>query len=457
MQSEAQSGPATIIVTHSATEEGKDVPPRDTWPLWRRILFRFFFVLLSFIVLPLDWLGIIPGLRTLVEYYYTGFDWLALKLNAWIFHVPRPAVPIQNNGSGDTSLAWAGMFLILTLAVAGAILWSVLDRKRNSYKQLNYWLCLATRYFVIITCFAYGMIKLFALQMPFPTYSNLMTPLGDYLPMRFSWMFMGYSQPYQVFSGAMEVLAGALLLFRRTATLGTLLATGVFLNVAMMNLSYDIPVKLFSITMVACCLFLLANEMRRMLCFFVWNRVAGACNLYDFPLRKRWMRIGRIVLKSIFIVAVTGGFFAESLSRQKEYKGWMTNMPFKAGVYDVVSFAVNGDTVPPMLFDSARWQNLVFDNNRSGSVATTDTAFMRRYNRAYFIYKADTVARRLQFLKSLTDSTPIASFRWQWLDSATLAFTGRRQRDSLYLVLRRNNRHFQLAERQFHWISEANR
>ena len=45
-----------------------------------------------------------------------------------------------------------------------------------------------------------------------PTLSQLATPLGDLLPMRLSWLFIGYSTPYQVFSGVMETVAGLLLL-----------------------------------------------------------------------------------------------------------------------------------------------------------------------------------------------------------------------------------------------------
>jgi hypothetical protein len=112
------------------------------------------------------------------------------------------------------------------------------------------------RYYLAIVALSYGIIKLFVLQMPFPTISQLATPLGDLLPMRFSWLFIGYSVPYQFFSGAMETVAGLLLLYRRTVTAGLFAATGAFLNVAMINLSYDVPVKLFSMHLLFACLFL---------------------------------------------------------------------------------------------------------------------------------------------------------------------------------------------------------
>jgi hypothetical protein len=71
--------------------------------------------------------------------------------------------------------------------------------------------------------------------MPAPSLSQLATPLGDFGAMRLAWLYMGYSGPYQVFSGMAEVITGLLLLYRRTVTLGLLAGLGVFINVMTMN------------------------------------------------------------------------------------------------------------------------------------------------------------------------------------------------------------------------------
>src|SRR5205085_6742361 len=237
-------------------------------------------------------------------YYYNAMDWIVAKSNAWVFHVRRQLVPL--NGSGDTSYGWALLWFEISIAFIGMLIWSMLDRKKKDYSKLNYWLCLFTRYYVALVLFSYGIIKLFALQMSFPNYSQLATPLGDFLPMRLSWMFLGYSTPYQFFSGMMETLAGLLLLYRRTATLGGLLATAVFINVAVLNLSYDIPVKIYSIQLVTCCLFLLANESDRILHFLVYNSAADASTLYHFDFSRKWMKITRIALKILFVILAIG-------------------------------------------------------------------------------------------------------------------------------------------------------
>src|SRR5438874_8325603 len=269
------------------------------WPLSRRLLFRFFFIYLIMFIQPWTWLDNLPWANTVTSfftnYYYHAMDWLVAKSNAWFFHVRRQLVPL--NGSGDTSYGWALLWLEISIAFIGMLIWSMLDRNKKEYTKVNYWLCLFTRYYVALVLFSYGIVKLFALQMPFPNYSQLATPLGDFLPMRLSWMFVGYSTPYQFFSGMMETVAGLLLLYRRTATLGVLLATAVFINVAVLNLSYDIPVKIYSIQLVTCCLFLLANERDRILHFLVYNRAADASALYHYNFSRRWMKITRVALK----------------------------------------------------------------------------------------------------------------------------------------------------------------
>lgn len=428
---------------------------QPNWPLWRRLLFRFFFIYFAITIAPWTWLDRVPGVSTVTQPWSFVMDWLVETSNKYVFHVKDKLVPV--GGSGDTSYGWAQLWLVLSLSVIGMIIWSVVQHRKKEYTKLNYWLCLFTRYYVALVLFSYGIIKLFALQMVPPDYSQLATPLGDFLPMRFSWLFIGYSTPYQVFSGFMEVFAGLLLLYRGTVTLGVLIATGVFINVAVLNLAYDIPVKIYSLQLVLCCLFLLANEMERILCFFVYNKPASLCTVYHYTYPKKWMRITRYVLKTVFIVVAVGMVVWESLDWKKQYDSAFVGMPFKAGVYDVVHYAINNDTVPPLFTDTLRWQNIAFDSKRRGSIATKDTAFRRLYNRAYFSYKADTVKQEFSIYKRPADSIAIASLRYKFEDANTIAFWGNRGVDSLFFRLRRSTHNFQLAENQFHWLSEANR
>jgi len=425
------------------------------WPLWRKIIFRFFFIYIVLVISPWTWLDAIPGVSYVTQYYYQAMDWAVRTANAKFFHVRE--VLIEPNGSGDTSWAWAQTWLLLVLAFIGCIAWSTLDRKRPNYFHLNYWLCVFARYYIAMVAFTYGIIKLFALQMFFPNLSQLATPLGDFLPMRLSWMFIGYSTPYQVFSGIMETLVGILLLYRRTATLGILMGTAVFLNVMMLNLTYDIPVKLYSMHIVLLCVFLLVNEWDRVICFFVLNKQAPACTIYYYPFTKKWMRIGRVVLKIAFISIAVGLQFYNTTSYYKQAFPPEVQQPIKQGVYTVENFVLNKDTIRVSLTDSVRWQDVIFDKGSLGSIKTSDTAFRQRYKRAYFYYSFDSTGQHIDFKKFQGDSLLIASFSYELPDSNSIFLRGRQRNDSLYVLLKRSNRHFQLAEKQFHWLSEANR
>jgi hypothetical protein len=424
------------------------------WTLIHKIIFRFFFVFIFIFIAPWSWLDAVPYYGELTVWYDNLMDWAVRFANEKIFNIKEVLVPVS--GSGDTSWGWAQLWMIAGLALVVCFVWTLIDRKRKSYNKLNYWLCLFTRYYIAMIAFLYGIIKLFALQMTFPNISQLATPLGDFLPMRLSWMFMGYSTPYQVFSGAMEVLAGLLLLSRRTATLGTMMAAGVFINVMAMNLSYDIPVKIFSMRLVLMCFFLLANEYKRIISFFILNKPADACSIYQVSFSKKWMRVTRIVFKLIFIGFAVGWMFYNTLDRYKQQRTVVSSGPIKTGVYDVVSFVLNKDTLLPLITDTLRWHDIIFENG-FGSVKSSDNAFRRRYNRGYFNFVTDTAKQTVGFKKLASDSTFSFFFYYNMPDSNSIILKGITRKDSLFVFLIRSNRHFQLAEKQFHWLSEANR
>ena len=429
-----------------------------TWPLWQKIAFRFFAVYWVLQIAPWNWFRAIPGVSFILRPYYNAVDWAVRQGNAQLFHV-RETLVLQN-GSGDTSYAYAQLCLFLSVAGASAIVWTVLDRSRPNYERAAFWLRQIVRYYVAMAALSYGMIKLLVLQMPFPTLSNLATPLGDFLPMRFSWLFIGYSTPYEVFSGAMETVAGLLLLYRRTITAGLFAATGAFLNVLMINLAYDVPVKLYASHLLLSCLFLLALDSRRLINFLVLNRPTPPTAAYDPIFARPWQRWGSIAVKVFIVYNILVSPLQTSWTRWQAAKRPPIPGPFAAGVYDVRSFVVNGDTVPLTSTDSLRWRDVIIDNAGAGSVGTRDSVFWQRYRRGYFRYKPDTAAHTVAVWKTSAiprDSTFMFTMRYEVPDTNSLRFMTAIRGDSLRVDLVRTARHFQLTERQFHWLSEYNR
>jgi hypothetical protein len=428
------------------------------WPGWQKVLFRFFFI---FFLLFIDPIGLVPSLPVW-KYVQNGYDSLIDSVvnlvDRHLFHIQPPpgvALPV-NNGAGDTSHFWAELWVRVLLSAIGCLVWSLADRRRKNYERLGYYLRTAVRYYIALECFDYGIQKIFCLQMSPPTLSQLATPLGDFGPMRLAWMYMGYGSPYQVFAGMAEVAAGLLLLYRRTVTLGLLTALGVFINVMTMNLSYDIPVKGFAMELTFCCLFLVLWDHQRLFSFLALNQSTGGTRLYEPVDSGKRMRIARLVLKLLFFyVAIGQTFYVYANYYRDQHKPPVAG-PIRSGVYAVRVFAVNKDTIAPSFMDSTRWKDVIFDINGVGSVNSPDTSFSHSYGygRGMFRYKTDSVAHLLTIT---SNHRPVMECRYELPDSNTVILKGRLHQDSLYVVLQRTQRQFQLSEWQFHWISEANR
>jgi hypothetical protein len=396
---------------------------------------------------PWSWLGSLPVFGTIAEYYGLGEDWLVNLANSHLFHIKEVLVPM--GGSGDTSYGYAQLCLFLTIAGVGTALWTLLDKRRN-YTAGYYWLLVGVRYFVALYTLSYGTIKLFGQQMIFPPLSALATPLGDFLPMRFSWFFIGYSAPYQFFSGSVEVVAGLLLFFRRTSTLGAFVAASVFLNVVMMNLCYDIPVKLFSIHLLLMSIFLLLGDAQRLINFFLLNKPTQPATRFTLP--ARWMRNTRIALKVAFILlfGVLPGYQIYQSLDSPEVQAVMKSQILTTGVFEVERFEAP-------VADSLRWKDVIFEATKTGSIQTSDTLLRQRYRRGYFNYTLDSVKHTIAFKKFSSDSIPLFTLNYMMPDTNHIVLNGKIRGDSTVIALKRQNRHFQLAERQFHWLSEANR
>ncbi len=444
------------------TPTTSSAPVSDThatvWPVWQRVLFRFFFVYFVLQVAPWNWFRAVPGVPWLLRPYGRLVDWAVHASNTRFFHVRDTLVPV--NGSGDTSWAWAQVCLYLSLAAIGCVVWSVLDRKRSNYERLAFWLRMIVRYYVAAAALSYGIIKIFLLQMTFPTLSQLATPLGDLLPMRFSWLFIGYSAPYQFFSGAMETTAGLLLLYRRTVTAGLFAATGAFLNVVMINLSYDVPVKIYASHLLLACLFLLALDAPRLVRLLVLNQPVPATSAYDPKFTVAWQRWGALGVKAFLVFQFLIFPVNTGWQRYKAFNAPAARGPLAAGFYDVRRYVVNHDTIAASSADTLRWRDVVIDNTGAGSINTTDQVFWQRYRRGYFRYKPDPATHTAAVWKTSTiprDSTFLFTMRYEVPDSITIRVHAVIRGDSVHVELVRTPRHFQLAERQFHWLSEYNR
>jgi hypothetical protein len=272
-----------------------DLPPSSTeepvWRLSKRILFRFAFcyILLYYTTAILT---AIPGIA-LLGYWCTHIATLMIQaLVAALLHIDR--IDAHVTGSGDTTFAYIQQALILLVALTATIVWTTLDRTNPHYTTLQTWLHIFARYALAFALFGYAFAKVIPTQFSVHLQNRqLSEPYGQSSPMGLLWNFMGFSIPYTIFSGIAELIPAVFLLFRRTALLGALTSFAVLLNVVMLNLCYDVPVKLYSLNLLLLSAVLILPESRRLLRFFLLNQPAPPSNLRA-PLIKN-SRVQRLI------------------------------------------------------------------------------------------------------------------------------------------------------------------
>jgi uncharacterized membrane protein YphA (DoxX/SURF4 family) len=421
------------------------------WSLSHRILFRFLCAYFLLYSLPghgrVSIFNSIPASQIIWKPYNDLWHAICPWVGSHWFHLSGRPITYFDTGSGDTTLSYIQNFLILLLAAAAALLWSLLDHQRPNYTRLESWLRLLVRYTLAFTLFAYGILKVFPLQFRAPGFGKLIEHYGDFSPMGALWYFMGASTPYIIFSGVAELVPGLLLLFRRTTTLGALIAFAVLTNVMVLNYCYDVPVKLYSTNLVLMSIYLTSADLGRLFNFFLLNRHTEPA---DSSLPRFSQRSARMTAVA-FQVAFVGFTLGSSL-----YGAWNAyqisyvhpKRPPIFGLYDVTRFTRNGQDVPPLTTDATRWRKVIAEfPNRVTVLMMNDVPwpFTAAYN---------------DDLKTLTLSYPgdpskTCLFTYSRATLNSFNLEGTIGSDHLSLHLREfEPSKFLLLNRGFHWINE---
>lgn len=422
--------------------------PPVRWSFGKKLLFRFFFFFFPLYIF-FNPNGVVPFSGMVFDSYIEPFHALVPWVAKHILHLSYD-VTVFTNGSGDTTYDYVVVLLMLVLSVVGALIWTLLDRKRDSYNQLYYWLATVVRYYAAFTMCTYGLVKVFKLQFPFPDPVRLVQPYGDSSPMGLAWTFMGYSEGYNYFTGGAEVLGGLLLLFRRTVTLGAIVTFAVMGNVMAMNYFFDIPVKLLSTMLVIMALFLMAKDIQRLCNFFIHNKTALPSDTSKPYLKKRALRISLVVIKVLLLIYTIGGMVENGARGLGEYGDNAPKSSFY-GVYNVETFVRNNDTIPPLQTDTTRWKQLIV-----GGYKMFPRTLLKGMNDSLksYVFRPDTAAKKIELFPR-TDSSFKNQLAYSYPDKEHMELRGSWKGDSIYVRLKIYDLDkFLLVNRGFRWINE---
>lgn len=413
------------------------------WSPFQKIGFRFIVIYFALHIATF-YLSFIPYTTSLVT-------WLTGKIQSipvWFANTFMGIeITVFPNGSGDTTYNYVEVLVFFILAVVGCIIWSVIDRKRNSYHRLLRFFKIYVSYYVAAYMLSYGLSKVFYLQFSEPSFYELFRNYADSSPMGIAWTFMGASKTYTMFSGFAEVIGGFLLFFRRTRTFGALVVFAVMFNVFMMNMSYDIPVKLFSFHLMIKAIFIAALDYKRIMNLIVLKKAKEFSNeITPLFLNKRW-GITATVVKYVFIVYAFYSYTSGNMVYIEQRNG---PKPFFYGVYDTETFVKNNDTIPPLLTDKKRWKRFMVDKGYFADYIIIRG--MENQNR-WYKYELDSLQETVK-MTSTSDSLDVFDLKYTKNDSI-LTFDGLWKNDTVHIKLTIYDlSKIRLTNRGFHWINE---
>ena len=397
------------------------------WSVISRIIFRFSFSYFTLFIL----------LLFLALFIEAPLRWFADTILNW-----GTDFKMESTGSGDRSFDYVRFALNLILAFFAAIVWSILDKKRTSYTTLFYWFQTILRVFLCIAMILYGLAKVFKGQFADPSLELLLQPVGEMSPMGLAWAFMGHSMVYNIFIGSLEILGGLLLLYRKTSTLGSILILGIMMNVTIMNLTYDIPVKLFSIHLVLMAFILLVANGKRVLNFFLKNEATEKLLYINYIKNKSFLKIIRF-FKKVAIILIPILVTLQCFFNFKATEQLRSNSEMR-GIWETKIFIKQNDTLAPLLTDSFRWRYLIIDYKKKAVVKKMNDTIER------YSFEENTETKEVVF-KSSIDSVA-QKFTYSISNSNELKLKG----DHLNISFKRIPiSKFRLLNRKFHWVNES--
>jgi hypothetical protein len=321
-----------------------DVAAPAPWSLMRRWASGAVLVYFALYTLPFP-LSLVPltgegeafhWLGRAIQYFGQGTEALTTWFGTEILKLDHFAQPAQR-GSGDTLHNYVQAAAVGSLALVAGLLLALFLR-RGSLCCAAGCLRLQLRYVLAMTMLGYGFHKVFPMQFGRMEGDMLYWSYGNASPMNMLWCFLAASPAYTVFSGAMEALSGLLLFWRRTTLLGALLGIAVLVNVAMLNLCYDVPVKLYSLHLLAMAAILVGPDVGRL-----WGVLVAHRDVAAPPLRRhlaRWVRGCLLLGKLVIAGTITWQTFNSNWEHWQQLKD-PAAVSAITGTWEVAEFAAS--------------------------------------------------------------------------------------------------------------------
>jgi hypothetical protein len=345
---------------------------------------------------------------------WNGF-WNAVErwVGTHVFGIP--ALASEWTGNGDRAVEFIRVAVIAVVSVIAAIAWTVRVRPDADDSRLVAGLRVYLRFVVADAMLLYGISKVFPIQFGSLGPHALSATYGESAPEQLLWTFMAASPAYGFVAGALEMVGGLLLLFRRTTLLGALLLVGVIGNVVLLNFCYQVGVKLYASHLLVMTLLLVLPDARRLLRLVLAPREQSPVLRYG-------------VLLKYCVIAAMGSALAHHVWQAYD-GGRIGRQPRPLqGVWQV---------------ESQRALDQIVIENRALTLLTTD----HKRQRFQFEYSGDRIT-----LRDPKTETPRGQLK-AFASASELELDGKLDGAETRLTLHRKT-DFRLLNERFSWIDE---
>ncbi len=322
-----------------------------------------------------------------------------------------------------------GMYILVFLMLLVSLAWAA--GLTRSWKQpsealtIRFWLNKIATYFLSLQLLIYGFAKIFKTQFYLPEPNTLFTASGHMHKDLLYWTLVGSSHSFSVFSGCMEVVPALLILFKKTRRLGAFWLLAVCTYILALNFCFDISVKVLSallwlLSLIIALPYLGKNE---------WEEGKPTIKPIQYAIIKS-TAIGIILLESLFVYFRYNNFNDDAEAR-----------PLLHGAYEVQTFVINHDTLPPLTTDKYRFRRI----------------FIHR--QGYFIaQKMDDkmISFRLEYDPAHNGVTLNETHLFHYTvpgPDSILTLKGKLNKDSLFISAKKLDiNKLPLLQHQFHWV-----
>ena len=375
MSNEVINAELPVLEKNTSHQKINKISLRNAWTNKQKIAFRIAFLYILFLCVP-SYAGFYQHLFGLEFSKITYHDFQSI-VAFW----PPQIILIESEDGVFGIFNYINLFLVLMIAVAGGLIWTLLDKKSTNYSKLYYWIRVLARYRLAYGMIGWGLKKPFPMQMVYPTQGMLNTPFIDFAEKKLYWSHVGVSFNYTVFLGFAEIVPGLLLLHRKTSVLGAALAAVVTFNICIANHAYDAGVAVPAAYFAIIGIFIAWYDLPK-----IWNLVVNEKDVQPYryypTFPQKWQRNLRTGLKLTFnfiFVPLAAAAWGYGFFNGNNY-----NIPSTPGIaqtkgyYNVTEFRLNNKVIPYSPLDSVRWQDAIFEDWSTLSYKTNRGAIADR-------------------------------------------------------------------------------